>query len=267
MYKLIVSDLDGTLLTPAHCISDRTKSVIQALVHRGFPFVIATGRHFLDVNHIRQALEVDMYLITANGARVHDSQGELIYQQNIEPALVKALLQPEFTQGTVVNMYRDEGWFIDQPLPWLLATHQVSGFQYQLFHPQRDEGLEVSKVFYIAEHAALLRLKARLEAYFGSGTLAITFSIPECLEVMHQAVSKGEALRQVAQLQGILLAECLAFGDGLNDYELLTIAGKGLIMRNAHDALKARLPQQEVIGHHAEDAVAQYLVTHYQLSL
>jgi Cof subfamily protein (haloacid dehalogenase superfamily) len=266
-HKLIASDLDGTLLTPAHCVSERTKSVIQTLVSQGFPFVIATGRHFLDVNDIRQALEVDMYLITANGARVHDSQGNMIYQQNIDPLMVKALLKPEFTAGTVLNMYRDEGWFIDQPLSWLLDMHQTSGFQYQLFHPPHDPGTGVSKVFYIADHAVLLRLKDRLESYFGQDTLAITFSIPDCLEVMHQAVSKGEALRQVAKLQGLSLADCLAFGDGLNDYELLSMAGKGLIMGNAHDALKACLPEQEVIGCNAEDAVAQYLVTHYQLPL
>lgn len=266
MYKLIASDLDGTLLTPEHHVSAKTKAVIRTLVQRGFPFVIATGRHFLDVNDICSEVGTNTYVITANGARVHNQAGEMVYRKNIEPPMVRALLRPEFCAGTVLNMYRDDGWFINQPLPWLLDMHETSGFQYQLFDPAKHDGQGVSKVFYVAGHAHLLNLKSRLEAHFGPDTLAMTFSIPDCLEVMHKTVSKGEALQQVARLQGISLAECLAFGDGLNDYEMLSIVGKGLIMANAHEALKVRLPLHEVIGRNVDDGVAAYLGQLYQIT-
>lgn len=263
-YQLIASDLDGTLFNTAHQVTEKTKKVIQALKEKGITFIIATGRHFLDVNDIRQTLEMDIFLITANGARIHNPQGEMVYCQNIDPHVVSILLRPELRGKTVVNIYRDDGWFIDQPMPKLLTIHH-SGFQYQLFDANTMSGLGVSKVFYIAEHPVLLDLQSRLEAELGDNTVATTFSSPQSLEVMHKGVSKGEALRQVAQLHGLSLADCLAFGDGLNDYELLSMAGKGLLMENAHAALKARLPCQEVIGHNGDDAVAQYLMAYYQL--
>lgn len=267
MYQLIASDLDGTLLNAAHAVSETTKTVVQQLVARGLSFVIATGRHFLDAKDIRQALNIETYLITSNGARVHDHQGTLIYQKNIDPDMAKALLQSNFSEGAIVNLYRDEGWFIDQPQPWLLDMHETSGFQYQLFSPKSDKGEGISKIFYIGEHSALLALQAKIEAYLGMDALSITFSMPECLEIMDKGVSKAAALAQVVKLQGLTLANCLAFGDGLNDYELLSGVGKGLIMANGHEALKLRLPNQEVIGHHAEDAVAKYLASHYQLPI
>lgn len=265
MYQLIASDLDGTLLNAAHKISELTKNVVQQLTARGLPFVIATGRHFLDVKDIQQVLEIETYLITSNGARIHDQRGELIYQKNIDPEIAKALLNRKFPQEIILNLYRDEGWFIDQPQPWLLDMYQMSAFQYQVFVPHADHGGGISKIFYIGAPDILLKLKSAIEGYFGPEVLSLTFSMPDCLEIMGPGVSKAEALAHVVELQGLTLENCLAFGDGLNDYELLREVGKGLIMANGHDALKCRLPDQEVIGHHAEDAVAKYLASYYQI--
>ena len=74
MYPVVVSDLDGTLLNKQHQLSPRTKEVITQLSERGVKFVFATGRHFLDVEQIRAQLGIDMYLITSNGAMVHNTR-------------------------------------------------------------------------------------------------------------------------------------------------------------------------------------------------
>ena len=91
----------------------------------------------------------------------------------------------------------------------------------------------------------------------------VTFSLRSCLEVMAGAVSKGEALKQVAGLHGYATNDCIAFGDGMNDKEMLTMAGKGCIMQNAHQLLKDALPTMEVIGSNSDDAVARYLRNKY----
>ena len=49
MYKLVISDLDGTLLNENHLLSEYTKKVIEKLNEKGVPFFLATGRHFLDL--------------------------------------------------------------------------------------------------------------------------------------------------------------------------------------------------------------------------
>ena len=79
---------------------------------------------------------------------------------------------------------------------------------------------------------------------------------------MDTGVSKGHALHAVAKMIGYDLKDCIAFGDGMNDLEMLAMAGKGLVMGTAHHKVKMALPDNEVIGNCDEQAVAHYLFKH-----
>ena len=87
MYKVVVSDLDGTLLNTQHQISPHTRNTLHRLHDQGIKLVVATGRHHVDVQGIRDALGLELFLITANGAVIHDPQDRLIYNQVIAPEL------------------------------------------------------------------------------------------------------------------------------------------------------------------------------------
>ena len=80
MYKVVVSDLDGTLLNGQHQISPHPRYPAPS-GGAGIKFVVATGRHHVDVRSIRDTLGLDIYLITSNGAVVHDKQDQLIFNQ------------------------------------------------------------------------------------------------------------------------------------------------------------------------------------------
>ncbi|MEN2908208.1 Pyridoxal phosphate phosphatase YigL [Mannheimia haemolytica] len=87
----------------------------------------------------------------------------------------------------------------------------------------------------------------------------MTYSALLCLEVMAKGVCKANALAELVKLRGYTLADCIAFGDGMNDVEMLSLAGKGCLMGNADPRLKAVLPNNEVIGFNKDEAVASYL--------
>jgi hydroxymethylpyrimidine pyrophosphatase-like HAD family hydrolase len=87
----------------------------------------------------------------------------------------------------------------------------------------------------------------------------VSFSTLTCLEVMAGGVSKGHALEAVSKAMGYGLKDCIAFGDGMNDAEMLSMAGKGCIMGNAHQRLKDLLPELEVIRTNGDNAVPHYL--------
>ena len=76
---------------------------------------------------------------------------------------------------------------------------------------------------------------------------------------MAENVSKGSALKRVVEKLGLDLKDSIAFGDGMNDFEMLKMAGKGCIMQNASLDLRQKLPQLEVIGSNIDDAVPHYL--------
>ncbi len=64
---------------------------------------------------------------------------------------------------------------------------------------------------------------------------------------------------EISKLEGIDTKDIIAFGDGFNDLEMLSVVGKGCIMENASEKLKKALPKNEIIGKNTEDAVANYL--------
>jgi len=262
---IVASDLDGTLLAPNHQLSEFTKQTLQALHQKGFTFIFATGRHHVDVAGIRQLAGMPAYMITSNGARVHDQHDNLMYSKNVPQELVQPVIDV-FKQNPdiFVHIYQDESWLLNKEDETLRDFHEESGFSYQVFDVNNAPTEGVAKIFFThpaQDHELLAQFEERLNDIFGD-KLNVAFSTPWCLEVMAAEVSKGDALKAVAESLNLTLDNCIAFGDGMNDVEMLSMAGKGLVMGTSHQKVFNALPNNTVIGSNAEDAVAHYLREH-----
>lgn len=266
-FRAIVSDLDGTLLTPDHKISPFTVQTLRKLSEKGVDIILATGRNHTDVASILAKIDVpNAAMITSNGARVRDRQGNLLYANSLSPDLAAALYRVPFdAQKVCINTYQDEGWFINVDLPELTQFHQESGFTYQVVDFANHHTRDVEKVFFLGREAQdLTEVEQYLQQHFGEQT-AIVYSALSCLEVMNQNVSKGDALAHLLQSRDYELADCIAFGDGMNDQTMLSRVGKGCIMQNADPRLKTACPTLSVIGENKDEAVAHYLHELFQL--
>src|SRR3970040_2617108 len=93
--KVVISDLDGTLLNKEHKISEYTKTVFQELHNHNYLIIVATGRHHLDAMPIVEGLGIPLYLVTSNGARIHSPENELLFSVNMESDAVKSVLSLE----------------------------------------------------------------------------------------------------------------------------------------------------------------------------
>ncbi len=268
MYKVIATDLDGTLLNGEHQVDPFTVATVRRLEAQGLHFVIATGRHYRDVAGIRDVLGIRPYLVTSNGARVHAPDDTMIHAQDLPPELVRRLVRPEMT-GThgrvIVNLFADAEWLIDRDAPELLRLHRDSGFLYDVVDLHAHDGRDIAKVLYIGEPADLAAVAANLEREFGE-LLYVTYSLPDCLEVMAPNVSKGRALQFVLDRLGVDAARCVAFGDNMNDIDLLETAGYPFMMNNANPDLMVRLPAVPRIGNNFEAGVAHHLHKMFSLS-
>jgi len=261
MYKLVATDLDGTLLNSNHQLDPFTVATVRRLEQSGVQFVIATGRHYCDVAGIRDILGIRSYLVTSNGARVHAPDDTVVHARDLPSEVVRRLVQPEIagTHGRViVNLFADDAWYIDRDAPELLAFHQDSGFRYRVIDTLAHDGSDVAKVLYIGEAADLALIEERLQREFGD-TLYVTYSLPDCLEVMTANVSKGRALQVVLERLEIDASHCIAFGDNMNDIDLLETAGHPFMMNNANPNLITRLPNVPRIGNNFEAGVAHHL--------
>ncbi|CAH7169392.1 phosphosugar phosphatase YigL [Vibrio chagasii] len=263
--KIVASDLDGTLLAPNHQLSDFTKLTLKKLHEQGYTFIFATGRHHVDVAGIRQIAGIPAYMITSNGARVHDQNDQLMYSQNVPQELVQPVIDIVRQDPNIfIHMYQNEDWLLDREDEMLAKFHSESGFSYKRFEADNAPNEGIAKVFFThpeQDHEYLVTFEQKLKEAFGD-KLNVAFSTPWCLEVMAAEVSKGHALDAVAKSLNLTLDNCVAFGDGMNDAEMLAMAGKGLIMGTSHEKVMQALPDNEVIGSNADDAVAHYLEKH-----
>jgi hypothetical protein len=262
MYKLVVSDLDGTLLGPDHRLGDYTRAVLARLHDAGIELILASGRHFMDVRALSKQVGSDGCLITCNGAAVNDGQGRLMLSRCIDPATVDFLLRDPLFDSVHTNVFVTNAWLVEQAAPELLRYHQDSGFRYQVVDFAELGELDVLKVFFYGEHEHLRRLQAAIQERVGD-RLGTTFSLPRTLEVMATGVSKGAALGMVLEQRGLSAADVICFGDGLNDLEMLSLVrdggGKALLMDNADPRLHADLPELEIIGGNQDESVARQL--------
>ncbi|MDC5867470.1 Cof-type HAD-IIB family hydrolase [Vibrio europaeus] len=258
-FHIVASDLDGTLLAPNHQLSEFSKQTLKALHEKGFTFVFATGRHHVDVAGIREIAGIPAYMITSNGARVHDQNDQLMYSKNVPEELVQPVISED--PGIFIHMYQNEDWLLDREDEMLAKFHSESGFSYKRFNAASAPNDGIAKIFFThpdQDHDHLVTFENKLREKFGD-QLNIAFSTPWCLEVMAAEVSKGHALEAVAKSLDLNLENCIAFGDGMNDAEMLDMAGKGLVMGTSHHKVKDALPNNEVIGSNEDDAVAHYL--------
>lgn len=261
MVKLVVIDLDGTLLNPQHSISQVSKQTLKQVYQQGIEIMLATGRHYQDVYLLAQQLHIPTALITSNGARVHNEQAKLIYENHIPENLVAEILALSSGYEVHRNLYQQDLWLVEEANQPLLNIHHSSGFCYQITNFDQINYQHIDKFYFNAPHEKLQPLEQQLIDRFAD-QLYITFTTENYLEVMNKGVSKGQALKKVLKQKKIQASEVMAFGDGLNDVDLLKLVGYPVLMQNAHPYLKKQIPQAFQTKSNAEDGVAYYLRNH-----
>lgn len=257
-FDAVISDLDGTLLKPDHHLGSFTIETIKNLRQRQIPFVVATGRPFADVQKLFQLAGIDdIAIITSNGARADHINGEPIFANLIDNDLARALTTFSNDDQVCANTYEKNGWFSSHDVPDAEKFHNATGFTYTKVdfnsHPFHD----VEKVYFLSYDADRLhKLEQYIEQHFGD-RVSYTYSSPHCLEIMAKGVSKASTLENV--LGRNILQNSVAFGDGLNDEQMLAAVKTGLIMGNADPRLLKALPNLAQIGNNADEAVAHFI--------
>ncbi|MGL4987725.1 MAG: HAD-IIB family hydrolase, partial [Cetobacterium sp.] len=171
----------------------------------------------------------------------------------------KELLNYNYNEKLHKNVYLDEEWYAETPLAEALVFHKESGFTHIITQFNSLVGKDITKFFFICEEEHhISHLEKKLKDKFKEG-LNITLSLGSCLEVMKEGVSKATAIEEVLKREGIDIQDTIAFGDGLNDLEMLSFVGKGFVMGNGSPRLKELLPENEVIKPNSENGVAKKL--------
>lgn len=257
--KVIISDLDGTLLNQHHVISDYTRSVFQELHQQNYLIVVATGRHHLDAMPLVERLGVPLYLVTSNGARIHSPEKELLFSINMDSQTVKSILDLDIDPDITTVLFKEEVWQTNIQNEKLNSFSKEVTYHRELVNFGELEDFEAIKIFFTHENQDKLIAVRDLILEHHPESFNHAFSLPICLEFMDKAVDKSHAIAKILEKENLDFSHAVSFGDGFNDELMLVTTGKGLIMGNAPETLKNKLPHLEVISTNHEDGVAKYL--------
>lgn len=259
-YKLIVCDLDGTLLDNKHSLSEFTKSEIKRVSSLGVNIILATGRHYIDVKGVAKQLGLNNCIIGSNGTRAYSGDGDMLIKHNLNPSVTKLMMGYDLPSEIHLNIYQGKEWLVVEDHQELLDFHKHSGFVYRKISGIEDLNIDEVNKFYLYSHNVELLQKVEKDLkVILERDADVFFSYHSVIEIMPKGISKGLALEEMMRDKGIKSDEIMAFGDGLNDYEMLKWVGKGLLMENSNKELIEKLPHLEIIGNNNEDGVAKYL--------
>ena len=255
--RAVVFDLDGTLLDGAHQISELNARVISELRTRGVHVFLASGRTYESMLPYYRSLALDTPLISYNGAKIVYPGGEVL-ESGLSPEAVTGLVQISHELRVHLNLYHGETWYTERAesdeAQWYAKTAGLTpaAFDFSAW----TEG--ATKALFIADPDQLSEVRRAVELRLRD-LVATTSSMPTFLEVLKRGVNKGEALHHVMRRYEIELSDVIAFGDGLNDMEMLQAVGRGVAMENGFEELRAIA--DDIAPHHQRGGVGLYLQT------
>ncbi len=246
-YKLLVTDVDGTLLGADSQVSDENREAIQDLVARGVPVALCTGRSILSCRKIIERVGLhDQYHIFYDGALVGTADGgEPVHSVYLAPALIKEMVEYAADNGVDLELAALQGSFSERETWSARIKPTLFG------HP-----VAIGPLRGIWERESIIRgsltirepgdreLADRFVARFRDDLGVSPAHSPEFPEVtflnlVAPGLSKGRAIEALAAHLGITTDEVVAVGDWLNDIPMLEAAGMAVAMGNAHEAVKA----------------------------
>ncbi len=257
--KIIITDLDGTLLNEHHQVSTFTKEVLNQIHQQGHTLIVATGRHHLDAMPILAAIEIPFYLVTSNGARIHNPDKELIHYFDLDDATARTILNKQIDSEITAVLFKEEVWMTNKTNEKLNSFQKKMNYPAQIVDFNLEDDLSGIKIFFTHfDNQKLEALRQELLIDF-SDQFDFAFSLPICLELLHKEVDKSIAIHKILELEQMQWNDTFAFGDGFNDEKMLLLSGKGLIMNNAPSNFKEKLNHLEIIEKNVDDGVAHYL--------
>lgn len=270
-YRMIVIDLDGTLLLPDGSVTARTIQSVRAAAAAGYRICFATGRSLTESRAILHQVGVLTESVFVGGAIVIDVQDErTLHHTTMHPALAAEICGTFESLGhaalAMVDI-REHG--VDYFITGSIATHPATlrwlkrlkmDVQYvpSLADFEHAHTLRVAICCSIGES---LRIVPTMQELYGQRAMMHHLLVPgmecEVLELFDPAVNKWSGVQYVAKLHGIAAEQIVAIGDDLNDLPTLERVGLAVAMGNAREGLKPAADR--VIGKNTEDGLADFL--------
>lgn len=271
---IVALDLDGTLLDSQKRLSDVNRGALERAAAKGVQIVPTTGRFFGMMPAAVRDLPFVRYAITINGAQVYDRvEDRVVAREEIPLDTAIALMELLDGYDVVYDCYRNSWGWMTAALQAKAEAYATDEHYLRMIREFRNpvpelkahlretaaEG-DVQKIMLFSRNdsdtsGVLAEITREVNARFPD--IRVTASTRNNIELNIATAHKGRALERLAEHLGLTLANCMAFGDGLNDLTMVEAAGVGVAMANAVDEVKRAA--KVVTASNDEDGVAKAL--------
>jgi HAD-superfamily hydrolase, subfamily IIB len=229
--KIVFLDIDGTILNTKNIIPVSAKRAVAALKKNGVEVAIATGRAPFMFRQIREELDIDTY-VSFNGQYVV-VRGKPIYGFSFPVERMKTFIGEAERRRHPVVMLGPEGMASNVREDWKTqqAFHSIR-IQSPAFDPDIYLRQPIPQIILICEEGEEKPYREKFPDF------SFVRWHPYGVDVIPKGGSKATGIDKVLQAFGISRKDSIAFGDGLNDREMLSSVGIGVAMGNAHPELK-----------------------------
>jgi Cof subfamily protein (haloacid dehalogenase superfamily) len=243
-YKMIVLDLDDTLLRDDLTISLRTKQSLMEAQEAGVKVVLASGRPTSAMLPIAEELclkEYGSFILSFNGGKIISCQtGDEWFSSTLPIEKVHQLYEISRRENVWIHTYVGETIITEESNQFTDIEGVITKLEIKVVDSFIDTvTVPVVKVLMLQEPMILAKVENKLQKEF-AGSLSIMRSKPFFLEFTEAGVTKGTSLNSLIQRLGINRDEVIAIGDSNNDLSMIQFAGLGVAMGNASEEIKAQ---------------------------
>ena len=257
-YKMLVLDMDDTLLTDDHHISDRNKEALIKAQESGVYVVLASGRPTPAMTGFAQHIELpkfNSYILSYNGAvitRMNDST--TIFEQSLTKDEIHKLYDFSVAHKVHIITYINGKIISETSSPYIDIEKNITGMPFEMVADFKAavNGSAV-KCILLAEPSYLKEVEAILKKEMPDKSVAT--SKPYFLEVTHQGIDKAESLKQLAAMLNIKQEEIIAVGNAGNDLSMVEYAGLGVWVDNVTPELRDKA--DVIVASNNNDGVAE----------
>ncbi len=263
--KLVISDMDGTLLDSGKHITERTRTAIRGLEEQGIGFTICTGRIPAMIQYYVKTLDINIPVVAANGAIVWDPVSEeTLYDKPIDWDQAMELMDfCRFHHMDYSALTLESGYFSDNSIriekfrAYNAIAEENGEKPMKLQYIGTDHGFLSNKKVYkmLIYEVAPGQMESAERFIKNLPGIECTSSDAGLLDLSAAGVVKGTGLKKAAEIMGIEQKEICAFGDFYNDLSLMAEAGMPIAMGNGCESVKERAVY--VTGSNDDDGVAE----------
>lgn len=261
---LVVSDVDGTLLTKDKILTDGAKAAVHRLHEAGIGFTIVSSRPTIGMGFLVAPLAITQPIGAFNGSSIVDPQLKPLEQHLIPPAVAKRSIDLLRDHGVDIWLFTNDRWLTRNP-DGEYTAHEQRTIKHDPtivsdFAPYLDQACKI--VGASSDAALLQRCEKEMQQAVGSGATAVR-SQTYYLDVTPPGHDKGTFVEALAKRLGVPLENVATIGDMQNDLPMFARSGVSFAMGNASDDVKGRATH--VTESNAHDGFARAMDTVLQL--